>query len=333
MAVNVHIHDKYTLDGYEINLDQISKSNINRGLNDFILQIKAIDSGIKLDNLKHIFVPKDYTNELIDFQRKHGLKEGHTSNEMGLGFAMTLPIKNEDNTKEYVIFIRPEIMVALCSFNGKVLNTKAQQLAQNLIYHELCHVSDMNYQDEIFERKESEQLDILSQILYRTSLFIWEEYYAYRKAASLFPPSDLYIDHFFETITWVEEETIKLIQKFDQDQDMDSFMQKFCEITGFLFRTAAGLHGNLKGIPTSDEQDREKLLALICDEISNSYFLNTFKELGENLDKLFNSYPKWNGLMELEHINKIIMNAWNSLGIYPERIDKETIWVGIDKNE
>ncbi|AZV45681.1 hypothetical protein BAOM_p028 (plasmid) [Peribacillus asahii] len=310
MDLHVHLHDRYILREEEQIIDEQTKTQIHEALISFISQLVDIGE-LLIENLKHIYVTNNYTEELEAFQTKHGLNVGHTKNEIGEGFAMTLSYINEDAGEEQAIFLRAEVLFGL--FNEEV--QEGNRLSKNLLYHELAHVSDHLHQKRMFDKNEFRDLDLLPAILYDLSLHIWQEYYAYRKAATLFPSSDFQLDSFGETLDWFYDRSKQYIKNCNGDYDY--LMKNMYGDAGYLFRTAASIHGNLQGFQIDDLRKQEMLGSIIT-IFANNYWVDIFEELGIELINLYNTYPRWQGYEQLEKLNQIVIKTFNRLGVFPQ---------------
>lgn len=281
--------------------------------------------------LREIYFPNDYTNELLTFQKENKLIEGHTQNDVAIGFAITLPIITEDNEKNIVIFYRPEILIGIIGVlmvDGNAFDEAKDEffMVLNTLYHEFCHVNDHYHQKSMLDFSETNQMDILNKMVFSTSLSTWEEYYAYRMTSRRYPLPNLDKEHLMESLEWLSKRTIELKEKFITDKDMDYFWVNFYNDSFYVLRTAAGLYGTTIELPFDE---CEKTMEEINIMLQDTYFAQTFSELGEQLTILYDNYPNWNGFNSLLPINKVVINFWNSCNVYPEDIGGNRLWVGI----
>lgn len=157
-------------------------------VNDLIENFVASEKNFVLDQLKHIYVPNDYVEELYDFQKAKGLKEGHTKNELSEGQAMVLSYENDLGQYEAAIFVKAEFILGLYNYEAlQKEHPKEAMMLLNTFFHELCHINDDYHTQELFREDEINKLSILPRNLFPISISIWKEYYAYRKAAERFP--------------------------------------------------------------------------------------------------------------------------------------------------
>ncbi|GGF24295.1 hypothetical protein GCM10010954_23970 [Halobacillus andaensis] len=329
--MEIHLHDNYNLGENEIALNKDIKDEISDFFIKYIQNLTQTEKNFDLSLLKHIYVPNDYTTELYEFQRAQGLREGHTKNEKAEGQAMVLTYDVE-NDKKLAIFIRAEMFFGVFTSLTSVSNEFPDETAMclNVFYHELVHVSDDFVLDKVIDFKSIQNNGILNSTLTIESLKVWQEYYAYRKAAQRYPYGDIQSSHLKEISDWIIDETESLKEQFQVDNDMEKFMEYFTYKTRYFLRVLVSVVGNIQGLNISQERKGE-MLDLIKEKAINSKFASLIDELDRIMNELFNSYPqKWRGNHVLNDLIKFISDFWNKLDVYPSEISDSEVYVGID---
>jgi hypothetical protein len=331
--MEIHLHNEYTLEGgHHIRYSEEDLAGIRKGLENFISTLVEQEEDFNISDLKNIYIPNDYVKELYEFQKNKGLSEGHTKNELAEGMGMTLSYKNENFEIEAAIFLRAELFFGLFvpdeAYSEEVRDGKLMLL--NTFFHELAHINEDYHTRKIISDVDLEKYSILPKNIYPISLGIWKEYYAYRKASERFPYGDLQIQHLGETFDWIYEETNKLKLKFDEDNDMDSFLIDFTSKIRYFLRVLVSVIGNIHGY-SKEEDIQKRIYDLSVKVFPNEELIDLYKDLYEEMDSLFKQYPKWRGIEELTRLNEHVLKEFNALGVYPQEIEQNTqIYVGID---
>lgn len=332
LYMEIHIHDHYTLEGdNEVSFDEVTKNSIKDWLKSLIQAFIDDEENFVLDDLKHIYVAKDYVGELYAFQEEKGLEQGHTKNEISEGQAMVINYKNEEGLEEASIFFRAEFILGLYTSSnfGEEFKDEIAML-YNTFFHELCHINDDYQTREIITNEDINKCSIIPRNLYPISFHMWKEYYAYRKSAIRYPYGDLQINHLRESLDWILDEVSKLKEKFKKDDDMNSFMYEFTIKTRYLLRVFVSVIGNIQGYSRDNKEVEEKAFKIVLDLFPEELFANLFDRLIVELNNLFDKYPKWSGLNELDGLNELVLECFNNLGVFPTEIDKDDqMYIGI----
>jgi hypothetical protein len=333
MDIKIHIHDHYVLEGgHEFKNEEALKESIKNWLINLIQAFINDEDNFVLDDLKHIYVANEYVKELYAFQAEKDLPQGHTNNDLGEGHAMVLHYENDAAEEEAAIFFRAEFIFGLytsCSF-GDELKSEVTMLF-NTFFHELSHINDEYHTRKVISIKDIDECSILPRNLYPISLGMWKEYYAYRKAAIRFPYGDLQISHLFDTLNWILEEVSKLKTKFKEDNDMDNFMLQFTSKMGYLLRVVVSVIGNVQGYST-EQDDQEETFKIVSESFPNGILSEVFTGLIKELDKLYEKYPSWSGINEIDELNNLVLECFNEFGVFPSEIDSDDqMYIGIDK--
>ncbi|MFB7140957.1 hypothetical protein ACFCYN_14995 [Gottfriedia sp. NPDC056225] len=331
MDIKIHIHDEYMLAGENlIKNSEEQKKEISLWFKELIKAFVESEDNFVLDDLKHIYVAKDYAKELYEFQTKKGLNQGHTKNEISEGQAMVLSYKKELGEEETSIFFRAEFIFGLYSYQA--LKEEFQDevtMLFNTFFHELCHINDDYHTKKLFDKDEIEKCTIIPRNLYPFSIGMWKEYYAYRKAAERFPYGDLLFSHLDETSLWAYKEVVTLHEKYVQDDNMDEFMLDFTSKMRYLLRVMVSVIGNVQGY-TSDVNGQDELFKVALQILPNKKLKNVFNRLLQELDMLFHEYPTWRDLSRLAILNDIVLDCFNAFGVFPSDVGNDQMFVGID---
>lgn len=332
MEVDIHFHDNYLLAGENpLNCSEDQKREINLWLLGLISTLVDSEENFVLDKLKHIFVTNDYAQELYDFQKEKGLKQGHTKNEVGEGQAMTLSYKNELGNEESVIFFKAEFIFGLYTSEQlkETLPENDIKMLFNIFFHELCHINDDYHMKELFDIDVINNCTVLPRNLYPISIYMWREYYAYRKSAEKFPYGDLMLSHLKETSEWVYKQIVNLHEKYQENGDLDGFLIDFTSKIRYLLRVMVSVIGNVHGY-TSDIYDQKELFEVATQKLSNIKIRDSFFELITELNLLFEEYPFWGDLARIDILNSIVLNCFRAFGVSPSEVENDQMYVGID---
>ena len=232
MSIEIHLKDEYILAGHTFTIDEENKQKLKTLILDFIHYLTEIEPGLDINSLKNLYVPNDYSKEVIDFQRRHKLTEGITDNKIAKGYGISLSYKDEVRNNVTSIFISPEII--LPPFTSK-MELEDQIPLFNVIYHELCHIDDYNKQSKLSFLAQIKQKNVMDKLLYVLSLEVWEEYYAHRRSSKVFPFIYFDASNFQLILQEFKVQTVNLIKEYQIDGDLDYFVEQFYYLTGAFF--------------------------------------------------------------------------------------------------
>lgn len=327
--MEIVLHDTYEIEEQEINLDDEMKNGVEKFLID-VVTVFAESEQLNLKNLMKFHVPRDYKEELYKFQKDNNLLVGHTKNELAEGYAMVLHYMNELEIREHAVFVHPTLILGIYSnlINGDI-KKEENQFFYNILLHELCHVSDDFYLHKMIDFESISNLNLLERTLYTEAISVWQEYYAYRKSASRFPYGDFQISHLGDVNSWYLENVKELKEKFYKDNKMDEFFPNFIVKSRNFIRVLISVIGNIHGAPM-EYKDRVNLLELVSEKCLDEKFQESFFNISEIMESLYNKYPNWQNKSEIKIFNSALLDVWNSVGVFPQYTESTEMFVGIN---
>ena len=289
--------------------------------------ISILTTNLDLPEEYMIVIPDDYEKELIEFHLENAISGGFTNHEMGKGYAQAIDYIN-DNRLMYTIFINKLIIFALQSDyiidnleESKDEIIKARKLAINTIHHELIHIADVykayTTYDTIIKSNNS---DALKDLLIHFALSIWKEYFACRLSASTYHMdfvSD--IQSLINQINDVEKNIKETIIEYRLHGDINIVEKELLTRTRILLNNTAYLQGHL--FVFHDINEIIKLVKIINEKISESYFTDIWSDMFYELNELFDTYLKWD-MVAFNKLSQIILKCWNKLGIFPNEAEQ-----------
>lgn len=148
----------------------------------------------------------------------------------------------------------------------------------------------------------------------------WSEYFALRTSALTLPKdSDLLIPFLIDVVEDTKEKIQEDISDYRFHGDMNRLFPKFEERVYFLIKMAATVIGNIHGVKGLTDEMYSKFKGGLFKE---SYFNDTWKNLWDALSEIYNTYPNWSGLADLDPVSNVVKETWNMFGIYPEMTEK-----------
>jgi hypothetical protein len=289
--------DKEALSNYS---SLISNPIVKEFLNEFIL---LVNSEINLTSLKEIIFSKNYSETLLNFQRDNNLTEGYTNNGVLTGVAKTESVITNGEVGHYVFFHFAILLNILIDDDSKE-HEGTKNICLNTMFHEFCHVHDDILLESIGHAtfRSDNHLD---NVLYQIALSLWSEYFAHRKSMGIFAiPIDFSSlkNDLLELEGIIRNENpINIVEIY---QSVHSYIQ-------YLVRQIGNAHGS--DTPEFEESH--------C--IEDTIIGNYINELSTTLDALYNNYPKWDNLKEIENLKKLIRRVWEDLGFVITEIENE----------
>ncbi len=262
---------------------------------------EQLKSTMDLSLLENIIVTENYIEELFEFQRNNGLSEFVTDNEYGQGAAQVVTVIDETKNEKYYILLKKELVLALIpdelmsnlqsTFKEEDFNQlkHLKNMSINLLYHELSHVHEYNFRNNIKWIKQLEGVSIESQYL-SLALSLWQEYFACRHSAATHEYLEDDVEEIKSTTTKIEIRIKKERKKYNcREVSLDDFVKDFNYYIGFILKKMASEHGSLYWF----NESRVDLINAIEQLLKDTNIGAVWCELGECLDVLYNTFPNW----------------------------------------
>ena len=307
-------------------LNHEQRYNVIEFLNTKLAELELI---IELSTLERIIITDHFTEDVIKVQREYNMREvGHTDRNDGIAIAKVLHTSIQEVLKQTII-ITVNIIVGFFS-------SEYAPISFHYLHHELCHVHDNFYQHKIFtiEARAGKGINKLQHTLIYNAGPIWSEYIAVRLSAGSVNISDsidlstntLNSGYLIQLIGSCKENIVKAIQDYRLNADTHKLFIYLQEETSLLFKIAATTQAYIDGLGISESNFAEKLNEFI----STTYFSEAWKKQWEALRLLFNIYPNWNDVYQLNELGEAIKTCWNDLGMFASYIEeKDSIYLDI----
>lgn len=297
----------------EIRDDQIENVRINiKSL------IDQLSEGLILVSLKKIVVPEDFGEEILALQREYGSTEvGHTNNEFGTAIAKVLHYRKDGEIFHTIVL--DKLLIHM------LFTEKTQNSAVHYFHHELCHVHDEYLKERIYDL-ESRAGYGLGHILLVHSDVIWSEYVAERLANRTIDIKQLeksYIPNLFDNIIKSKEIAAEKICQYRKHRDVDRLFQEIQALSNTMLILTANTQGYIQGINSVE------LTKVLDDALLETSFGQVWIGLGVELKSLYEIYPDWDGIAQLERLSLVVLKHWNDLGIYPRPIENNGLYIDV----
>lgn len=254
------------------------------------------DLSLQLQDCEAITFAANYRGFVHQFDTGFGPHERPEVSDRGVGF--TPETLRDGSLGSHVIFPR----MTLQAFDGKISGLSINE-ARNVIAHELAHADEhrrtaLAFRDEILglHGPSPDGLHVGRKA-------IWNEYYVCRTVASVNPG----------TLTLLEQSVRETMSDFgnacstawsrvaagdDRERVKDNLIS-----AGIRFlQTAAQLLGHVDGLGLGPLQTCQALQL----HLANEQMEETFFQLHTVLKALWNAYPTWSGLEELQPIMVVL---------------------------
>lgn len=273
-------------------LDFDQKLELKNEIEEFLNEMAKT---LNLKSLRLIVACDDFNEDVISFQKLHGLRLGYTNNANGVAGAKALSYIEDDEYK-VSIFLSP---ILLEHYIGN------HTYFFHVLHHELCHVHEgyISYElygeniEECFERR-------LDKIKFAHAELIWSEYIATRLAiSSINENNDCYFPAMIQAIIELKGNCKKIYEEYSLFDDVFREMQLE---TSYLLKMCSYSLGYLHGLKT----DMESIEEIIFQKIEMKYFEEIFHSLDKELKRLFSLFPNWDNVEELRTLSEIVFALW-----------------------
>lgn len=309
---------KVTINCSEIEEDE--RTTLARQIEDIILQLQE-KAGVDISTMVEVIIPHEFDNELVAFQKAHGLDErGRTRDDSGIAACKVLKHQESGQTYQTVFLDKEYWLVMLLS--GEKSGT---DLAVHLLHHELAHVQENQYAAEIFgDDFPLPYKNNLQALLRGLARIVWEEYYANRTAGGTMP-----LEHacgmsgLYETVEYASTEMDRQVASYRYHGDIESLWTsgiELCRRLMYSIGSSLGYFHYHKAVFSEDGeciQEAEKKVgeSLNCLE-------SVWTNAAEALDSLYSTYPKWQGSEDLDNLAEVVLRTFNILGLHPRQEGK-----------
>lgn len=194
------------------------------------------------------------------------------------------------------------------------LLSQVRNCSVNIFFHECGHVYEGSLRKNIkWLQSWKESSDLQSQYI-QLSISIWQEYFASRVASSSFVPYREMIDDMYDTCNKVEKMILEKRKQYNLgNMALDEFCRIFNSYIEFLLKQLGTAHGNFW---IFGKENRQEVVNIIQRGFYSTNAENIWKELGEVLDKLYDTFPAWSGLEVFDELISVIIKYIERFEVY-----------------
>ncbi|MGX2958032.1 hypothetical protein JNUCC23_01915 [Peribacillus sp. JNUCC 23] len=284
---------------------------MKEALHDLVINKLSVD--LDITRLEKIYIPNDFGESVVDFQKSNGLSVGYTNNEMGVAGGKTLSY-GEIGEQKNVIFLQQGVFLSL-------FDPDSSQIYANLIHHELCHVHDNLNKEKMgkFIREyDNPSENYLTNVTKHHSMIIWDEYIAPRLSAKTFPVEEgLNMDYLLDLIEYTEKNIGDKVNQYRIRGNIDLLFKEVQELSNPMMKIAATVIGNFDGLGLNEENEL-KIMAQMDECIDQTTFKPIWPKLKIALRNLYAKYPNWKGISVFDELNQLVIETWKVYGIITE---------------
>jgi hypothetical protein len=296
-------------------------NNFSTFFDEILSDLKTL---LKLDSLEKIIISTDFSEDIIKIQNEYELDEiSYTNRKDGSAVAKVITNNaSEENLKQSII-IKDFIIL------GLFIPEQAKS-SFHILHHELCHVHDYYNQYEISKISggKEKKLNKLQNVLITHANTIWSEYIAVRLSALSTPKDqldDFDIPYLLQLIVSTKKNMEKKILNYRYNGDTLKLFLYLQKETGILLKIAATTQGYIDGLKIHEHESyietKNKIEKLNFDDI--------WMKQWDQLRLLFDIYPNWKDINQLNKLGQVVQKCWEHFGIYPKYL-KESKEIHID---
>jgi len=315
---------KVTINCSEIQEDE--RTALARQIEDIILQLHE-KAGVDISTMAEVIIPDEFDNELVAFQKAHGLDErGRTHDDSGIAACKVLKHQESGQTCQTVFLDKDYWLGMLLS--GEKSGT---DLAIHLLHHELAHVQENQYAAEIFgDDFPLPYMNNLQALLRGIARIPWEEYYANRTAGGTMP-----LEHacgmsgLYETVEYASTEMDSQVASYRYHGDIESLWTigiELCRRLMYAIGSSLGYFHYNKAFFSEDGECIQEAENKVGESLGS--LESVWTNAAEALDSLYSTYPKWQGPEDLDDLAEVILQAFNILGLSP-RQEGEGVYIDV----
>lgn len=294
--------------------DRTDEENVTKKINSLIE-----NSDLILADLEKIILTDSYFEDVAKAWKSYGREGKASNNEHAVGVATVVGIKSREPYSKLTVVINDEICKGLLSDNE---DTSANAL--HTIHHELGHVHDDTVKySKIYSEDEKcgKGVHHLTHELRIKSDVLWSEYIAERLSSSTVTKT--FINHrisaFYHNLNLIADfYTNKKGEIYQRNEDVFEVFEEFKPYMSYSLKPLVQLAGIIHGLGRNHELSKY-IENNIIKNIGDTDVAFTWKNLKIELSVLFNKYPNWEDVHQLDSLGFVILTAWNYFGFYPKK--------------
>ncbi len=307
-------------------LSEAQKSELADHVENLVSQLQS-NAGVDISTLNEVVIPDDFDAELVAFQESHGILErGRTNDGSGLAVCKVVKYKESGQIIQ-TVFLDEDVWLRMLLSPEKA----DSDMAIHLLQHELAHVQDSQHQRNLFDADISLlHTNDLAVMLRNFARNTWGEYYANRTSGGTMPLEHACgIPGMYETIDYVLSEVDILIDSYRYNGDIEDLWNKSVELCWRLMYMIGSSLGYFHYLASFFAKEGDVIKGT---EKKTSESLGKLEPVwtgaSSALNDLFNTYPNWTGVEDLDELSEVILKAFNVMGLFP-RQEGEGIYVDV----
>lgn len=270
---------------------------------------------LDLKDLEKIVLTKDYFKEVEQAYNDIGKQgKGASDNSMAKGMAIAVHNKAPDPKSKVVVLISENEWVKLLSKQQNEID-----FCTHVINHELAHVHDDTLKHGLiysYEMKRGYHSDLKFHLRCEADE-VWSEYIAERLSAPTVTR---------EFVDTIKNNTYNQLRKlFNSHSENSSFLfrawrnQNTYDDFRFHIDYVLKSLAHLLGISHGLGDDHEWTIEIDKDVrqwLGSSKLVDVWDSMGMNLSNLYDEYPAWDDIQELDGLGECILQSWKGFGYF-----------------
>ncbi len=286
------------------------------------LVVRLRKQPLDLARLESIIITKDYEGELATFQTVSGNPLVYTNEEYARGHGQVVSQVRDGELSMTVL-----LDDVLCR---KLLSAQEDSVrfAIHMLHHELCHVHDINHKSRCLSKYWlNYRVHGLDAHLLPIAMGIWDEYFACRYSAGTADTTSVsnYVSSLADAVRRTRNLVKETIREYRTDLDIGRLMEVALRHGGFLLKTAAYVHGYLAGLG----QSMKALSPQMNEILQNSYFKSIWEQMGNDLQKMHDSYPNWDSLEIFDGLKRLVNEFFVGSGLEFEEMPDGQVFLHV----
>lgn len=286
--------------------------------------LQHLSAGLDLSPLRSIIVAADFDAELATIRTSSGNPVTYTKEEYARAYAKLVHLV-KDGQFEMVLVLDPFIVDTLMSSKEDSV-----RFGLHMIRHELCHVHDGHVKSKcLSEYWLKHKLSGVAGFFFPIAEGIWSEYYATRHSTGTADQNSIlnYVENLAEGLDRTKKIITEEITNYrTPGADLDHLVNTAIRHGGFLLTSAAYVHGYLAGL----QQDLDSLSPQTDRLLKGSYFLSTWKKMGQVLTNMHDAYPsQWKSLSVYDGLMELAGEFFTGMGLEFEELPDKQVYVHV----
>lgn len=270
---------------------------------------------LKLDDLEKIVLTANYFEEVEKAWLDIGKKDkGASNNEMAKGIGITISDKPLNKDAKSVVLISEDQWMNLLNENENEV-----RYCIHVINHELSHVHDITikhgsiYSDEMKKGR----LEDLTFRLRCEADEVWSEYIAERLSADTVTKEfiDEAKNRSYNYLSRLADlnarNNVLILRSWTRNNNYSEFMFYM----DYALKSFAHLLGIIAGLGDNHKWSKDIELD-VKRWLGQSSLIDVWKSMKSSLSELYDLYPNWSDIDQLDDLGKSILQSWKCFGYH-----------------